>query len=90
MTFIDKEGMTHCMNKNSDKTVEVKCVDDEEKPVTDPPVPPVPGDEGVCFLKCWLYIRYGIVKLRQRENLKLKFKYYCKCICSIVGDWRRN
>ena len=47
MTFIDKDGMTHCMNKNSDKTVEVKCVDDEEKLVTDPPVPPVPGDEGV-------------------------------------------
>ena len=47
MTFIDKDGMTHCMNKNSDKTVEVKCVDDEEKPVTDPPVPPVPGDKGV-------------------------------------------
>ena len=47
MTFIDKDGMTHCMNKNSDKTVEVKCVDDEEKPVTDPPAPPVPGDEGV-------------------------------------------
>ena len=34
-------------SKNSDKTVEVKCVDDEEKPVTDPPAPPVPGDEGV-------------------------------------------
>ena len=50
MTFIDKEGMTHCMNKNSDNTVEVKCVDDEEKPVTDPPVPPVSGDEGVCVL----------------------------------------
>ena len=49
MTFIDKDGMTHCMNKNSDNTVEVKCVDDEEKPVTDPPVPPVSGDEGVCF-----------------------------------------
>ena len=52
MTFIDKEGMTHCINKNSDKTVEVKCVDDEEKPVTDPPAPPVPGDEGVCVFRC--------------------------------------
>ena len=39
------------MNKNSDKTVEVKCVDDEEKPVTDPPAPPVPGDEGVCVFE---------------------------------------
>ena len=56
MTFIDKEGMTHCMNKNSDKTVEVKCVDDEEKPVTDPPAPPVPGDEGVCFLRGCFHI----------------------------------
>ena len=51
MTFIDKDGMTHCMNKNSDNTVEVKCVDDEEKPVTDPPAPPVPGDEGMCVFE---------------------------------------
>ena len=48
MTFIDKDGMTHCMNKNSDNTVEVKCVDDEEEPVTDPPEHPVvPGDGGM-------------------------------------------
>ena len=64
MTFIDKDGMTHCMNKNSDKTVEVKCVDDEEKPVTDPPAPPVPGDEGaVLALKIERFGIYYTFKL---------------------------
>ena len=56
--------MTHCMNKNSDNTVEVKCVDDEEKPVTDPPAPPVPGDEGaVLALKIERFGIYYTFKL---------------------------
>ena len=48
------------MNKNSDKTVEVKCVDDEEKPVTDPPAPPVPGDEGEGVVLALKIERFGI------------------------------
>ena len=29
-TLIDQDGNTHCMEKDSDETVEVKCIEDDE------------------------------------------------------------
>ena len=31
MTLIDEDGETHCFEKDSDETVEVKCMEDDDK-----------------------------------------------------------